>query len=265
MKATPDVGRLRGKTCAGRLGLWDALCQALFADECALGVVDVGIGERADTTLDLLDWLDAPVTALEVHPRRAELARQTLAGHPVRVLEVDPLTTASRHPVGGLLRCANVLRQYPVAGVDRAHLGLSAWVHEGGVVLEGSCDKAGHVGAFHILRRSGSGPIREALAFVTDFERGFAPIQLRDHLPRDLRREARDGGCMTVWFDRWTDAWQSTRTGSPRADFVAAAQLLGDDVQLVVFEGLERSGAALVWRPLDGVPRPTKGPWSGGQ
>lgn len=256
MKKAPAVGRLRGKTTCGRLRLWDSLCRVLYADACARGLVDVGIGERADTTVELLHWLDAPVVALEVHPSRAELARERLAGLPVEVVETDALLGTTDGPRGGLLRCANVLRQYPISLVDQAHTALLSWVDETGVVLEGSCDKAGHVGAMHILENGPAGPVRSALGFVTDFRRGFAPIQLRDHLPRDLRREVRAGGCMVGFFERWTQAWHDTRTGDPATDFRRAGESMGEDVKVLELGSGDLCGAALVWRPPGGVPRP---------
>mgnify|MGYP003334783926 CR=1 FL=1 len=134
----PAVGRLRGKTSAGRLRLWDALCAARFPAACARGVVDVGLGERADTTVELLESLGQPVLALEVHPTRVAWARERLRGRPIEVLEVDALLGAREGPRGGLLRCANVLRQYPVEAVAQAHSALCSWVEEGGIVLEGS-------------------------------------------------------------------------------------------------------------------------------
>ena len=256
MRSLPAVGRLRGKTACGRLRLWDALCQLMYADVCARGLVDVGIGERADTTVELLRWIGAPVVALEVHPVRVEQARARLAGLPVEVLETDALKGASDGPRGGLLRCANVLRQYPVSVVDSAHAALLSWVDDAGVVLEGSCDKAGHVGAMHILAKGREGPVRSALGFVTDFQRGFAPIQLRDHLPCDLRREVRAGGCMADFFVRWTHAWRDHRTGDPATDFRRAAEAMGSDVEVHAFSAADGGGAALLWRPPGGVPRP---------
>ena len=252
----PAVGRLRGKTSAGRLRLWDALCAARFPAVCARGVVDVGLGERADTTVELLESLGQPVLALEVHPTRVAWARERRRGRPIEILEVDALLGAGEGPRGGLLRCANVLRQYPVEAVAQAHSALCSWVEEGGIVLEGSCDKEGHVGAMHILQRAAHGPHRRALAFVTDFRRGFAPIQLRDHLPRDLRRQVRPGGCLMDFFARWSAAWQDTRAGDPAEDFRRAAAALGAEVELVELGSEDDPSAALIWSPAAGVPRP---------
>lgn len=256
MTSSPSVGRLRGKTRPGRLHLWDALCQAVFVDSCARGVVEVGIGERAYTTRELLQWAPGPVVALEVHPRRAALAAEALSDAPVTVLEADALVPSETGGRGGLLRCANVLRQYPVDAVGRAHAALSTWVDDEGVVLEGSCDKVGHVGALHVLRKCDGTLQRAGLAFLTDFRRGFAPIQLRDHLPRDLRRQVRAGGCMADFFFRWTRCWQDTRTGSPQVDFKAAGDAMGDDVEVVFLDAWSPGGMALLWRPAGGVPLP---------
>jgi len=257
MKARPAVGRLRGKTRAGRLALWDALMVGLFPEPVSRGVAEVGAGERADTLLDLaalLGGTGASLAVLEVHPRRAAMAREALAGHRVAVWETDALEPVAV-PGQGVVRCANVLRQYPVAMVSSGHEGLGSRVHIGGVVLEGSCDAGGDVGSFHVLRKTEAGLERESLVFFTSFARGFAPIQMRDWLPRDLRHQVRAGGALERFFGAWTAGWAAERTGLPPVDFRSACDALG--AQWVDLSDVRSDAAAMVWRPADGVPAPT--------
>ena len=86
MKKVPQVGRLRGKTRAGRLRIWDALLVRRFLDEVQGGMLEVGVGERPDTLLELADVLGCAPTAVELHPRRVEAAR---AATPFCILEAD--------------------------------------------------------------------------------------------------------------------------------------------------------------------------------
>ena len=258
MKRAPDVGRLRGKTRAGRLALWDALLTRQWAGMVASGVLEVGAGERADTVLELAAAVDAPLTVMELHPGRvrmlaAALAAQPGTGQAVALCEGNALQPANERAFG-VVRCANVLRQYPPGAVPRAHAGLASRVLSGGVVLEGSCDAGGDVGAFHVLRVTPTAVRRESLVFFSSFQRGFAPIQLRDWLPRDLRKEVRSGGAMQAFFESWMAAWREVRVGQPTEDFRRAAHTLGGE--WVDLSAARPGAAAMVWTPPDGVPEP---------
>ncbi len=254
-KTAPAVGQLRGRTRAGRLRGWDAWMVARLSDLLPAGCVDIGTGDEADTVAELsevLTPLGCPLAVLEVHPGRAARATERLAPHGVEVQCRDALA-GQGDGVAGVVRCANVLRQYPVADIPAAHCALATEVRPGGVVLEGSSDTDGHVFSFYVLRRGGNTLQREALVFGTDFVRGFAPIQFRDYLPRDVRRQVQPGGVLEAWFGRWTAAWSAVRTGHAPTDFRLAAEVLRDDnVACVAFP----DGLALEWRPLGGVPVP---------
>ena len=253
MSRAPDVGRLRGKTRAGRLRLWDGLLERQFADVISEGVLEVGVGERPDTLLELAAALGRAPTAIEVHPRRVATARAAAGFEIMAGDALEPPTGPARY---GLVRCANVLRQYPVAEVERAHAALVAHTTMAGVALEGSCDAGGDVGCFHVLQRGERGPRRVALVFFSSFVRGFAPIQLRDWLPRDLRREVRAGGVMAEFFARWTEAWRGVREGNAPADFRRSVEALALPGRVVDLSAVEPLAAAWVWAPEGGVPRP---------
>lgn len=244
MKAAPEVGRLRGKTHAGRLQMLEEVIDHLWGELLCHGAVDIGVGEDPVTVVEWATRLGS-VTAVEAHPRRAAAA-QELPG--VTVVQADALDGGPG--TAGVVRCANVLRQYPTAQVPHAHAALVSWVVDGGAVLEGSCDAQGHVGAFHGLRRRGASVERACLVFVTDFARGFAPIQLRDQLPRDLRRAVTPKTAIGTFFSRWMAAWRDGRVGDPRTDFDRAATALHDCGLLHLTKGRR----ALVWRPDGGVP-----------
>ncbi len=252
MKRAPPIGRLRGKTRAGRLRLWDTLLVRLFADAVPAGVLEVGVGERPDTLLELADVLGCAPTAVELHPRRVAAAR---AATPFCIVQADALVPPNDARRYGVVRCANVLRQYPAAQVARAHAALVGRTRVGGVVLEGSCDAGGDVGSFHVLRHGPGGPIRTGLVFFSSFARGFAPIQLRDWLPCDLRREVRPGGVMTDLFAKWTRAWKQVRQGVPATDFRLAAEAMGEPGRCIDLSEVHPGASAWWWTPERGVPR----------
>lgn len=254
MRRNPAVGRLRGKTRAGRLRLWDALLEPLFSADCSHGVLDVGVGERPDTLVELATVLDHPPTAIEVHPRRVAAAR---AATVFPILEGDALQPPRGAERFGLVRCANVLRQYPVEAVEQAHRGLIAHCRPGGVVLEGSCDASGDVGCFHVLRSAPDGFTRSGLVFFSSFARGFAPIQLRDWLPRDLRRQVRDGGVMADFFRRWTTVWSAVRQRNAPIDFRRSVDALAEPGRVVDLSSTQSGAAAFFWTPEGGVPQPS--------
>ncbi|MBO84535.1 MAG: hypothetical protein CL927_04200 [Deltaproteobacteria bacterium] len=253
MSRIPEVGRLRGKTRSGRLRLWDGLLALRFADLVEDGVLEVGVGERPDTLRELAAALGRAPTAIELHPRRVASAQAETAFEIIEGNALQPPTGAARY---GLVRCANVLRQYPVSELQRAHAALLAHTTAEGVVLEGSCDAGGNVGCFHVLQRSGGGSPRAALVFFSSFARGFAPIQFRDWLPRDLRREVRADGAMADLFARWTAAWQRVREGDAPTDFRRSVEALVASGPFIDLSHIQSSAAAWMWTPPDGVPMP---------
>lgn len=244
VRRRPAVGQLRGRSRPGRLRLWEDALELLWPELLAAGAVDVGVGEDPVTVAEWAVRLGG-LTAVEVHPRRAETAR-ALPG--VTVIEADVLQPPDGASAG-VARCANLLRQYPLEAVPAAHASLLRWVQPGGVVAVGSCDREGHVGSFLALRRQESKPSREALVLLTDFARGFAPLQLRDHLPRDLRWSVRPDTPVGRFFSCWTAAWEAVRTGAPRHDGPASAAAVPHLQACVLPEG-----CAFVWRPPGGVP-----------
>lgn len=233
--------RPRGRTAPGRLAALDryllaterSLLSAPHAEASRAWVVDVGIGETPVTTLELADALaqiEPPpaVLAVEVDAERAERARRFARERfEVRRGGFDlPLHDGE---AARLVRCMNVLRGLPPDRVPEVHAELGSRLLVGGLLLEGSSDRAGDVLTAHLLRREPEGLRREALLFFTNGRRGFAPILFRDHLPRDLRRAVKSGHPLHAFFVAWTAAWTRARERGirePRAAFAASAALL---------------------------------------
>lgn len=227
-------------------------------------VVDLGFGETPVTSLELLDVLcglpGAPqqVIAVEQAPHRVRAARAGGASHPQLTFRqggfVLPL-------VGGedvrWVRVMNVLRSYPLEAAREAHRLLAQSLPEGACIWEGSADPHGHLLTCHLLRVDGGTCSREGLLFATDFTRGFAPLQFRDWLPRDLRRRVRPGHLLYEVFMEWTAAFEAVREAGVRPSperFLESAHRLGSRVPGVDLDAALLGAGLLRWVPPGGVP-----------
>lgn len=243
----------RGKTRPGRLGLLDSWLVA-----CDLGpaprVVDVGIGASPETTVELFEalrtrWPAARVLGIDVDPVRVEAAMR--AGRPGLSFALRGFDLELERPASAI-RAMNVLRQYPPEQVSEAHARWGRSLAPGGILLEGSTNRTGDVLACHVLRR-GDELFREALLFGTRGVGGFAPMQLRDVLPRDLRRSCRPDHPLGAFFARWTEAWEHVRTGlEPRAAFEASARELARRGESMDLRAVHRG--VIGWAPAGGIP-----------
>src|SRR5690606_9744123 len=146
------------------------------------------------------------VIAVEQAPHRVARARATLVGTPELELRQGglPLPLHTGEDVRWV-RVMNVLRSYPLEAARVAHAILARQLPEGTWVWEGSTDPRGHLLCCHLLCARGGAMERSGLLFATDFGRGFAPLQFRDCLPRDLRRRVRPGHPLHTFFARWTE------------------------------------------------------------
>lgn len=272
MTSAPDRVT-RGRTQPGRLRALDAF---LLRSERALlersggewtnaPVMDVGFGEHPWTTLELHSAFREVNLALDVvgidrEPHRVEAA-QAHAREGVRFLragfeQVNQLSSRPR-----LVRAMNVLRAYPAREIPQAHQALGAPLLEGGLLVDGSADPEGSLLTAHLIRRTPEGLFREALWFSTSFQRGFAPIQFRDWLPRDLRRRVVPGEPILAFLDAWTAAWSEARASgaeTPRQVFERTSELVAQQLPGVNAPSIDVTGGRgeLLWRPPGGVPEP---------
>ncbi|RKG76531.1 methylase [Corallococcus exercitus] len=262
----------RGRTARGRLRALDAyLCQfeaALLTrtdDAWARAVfVDVGFGEHPWTTLESATAFRAlnpalAVVGVELEPERATAAARAHSDARTHFREGGFALPLSPDEPARLVRAMNLLRQGPPERIPEAHLAMSRHLLPGGLLVEGSSDTDGAVLVAHLLRRTpeAEAPTREGLLFHTDFSRGFAPLLLRDWLPRDLRRRVRPGEPMHAFFLAWEAAWKAARaeghTAPPDA-FSGSTERLARMTPGVSTDAWLLAHGFLRWTPPGGTP-----------
>lgn len=220
----------RGTTNPNRLRRVDrhlvAVHGALVRDAADPLVVDLGYGAT-------------PVTAVELHARLVALrADVTVVG-----VEIDPLRVAAalsaqrpglRFVRGGfevaglqpqVVRCLNVLRQYPLEDAAAAWDTVLAALAPDGVLLEGTCDEVGRRAAWVTLRPAG--PVSLTLAaHLQTLER---PSDLAERLPKALIHHNVPGQPVHALLRALDEAWDRAAPYAafgPRQRWVAACEAL---------------------------------------
>ena len=248
-----SAGGRRGRTRSGRLAVFDAwlLHSGLLDAHNHLQVVDVGVGDQPDTTVELFTRLQAVyptvhVTGIDHEPSRIERAQlesrpglQFLHGG----FELQSLVSSVH-----LIRACNVLRGYSPMEVREAYRTMSQRLVERGWLVDATTSVNGHICVALLMQREAGQLHRRALFFYTDGTQGFSPLLFRNLLPRDLRRTARNGHPMEVFFDAWVEAWEDIRDEAT-SPFQRSIDRLGVPQHF----SWERPGIAL-WRPRAGVP-----------
>ncbi len=228
----PNDRPTRGRTRPGRLARLDPFLAGIVAGWPADGpdtILDVGLGARPDTTVELhralvavrpgvhtvgLDLRPEPVAALEA------LGEPGLSG------VVGGFDT----PVGGrigLVRAANLLRQYALPQVPSALAALGRWLEPGGILVEGSTDRDGHRGAFRVFRAAPGGLHPLGLLFLCELSGPFHPRALTPYLPRGLGWHGHPAPVLRPLFHAWTTAFERSHPVPPEQRFARCASELG--------------------------------------
>jgi len=260
----PPARRTRARTRSGRLAALDdylvrferarlAASQARF--------VDVGIGCEPVTLLDSMATLRevAPELGFVGIELEDQFARIAARGAPEADIRQGGFEVVAEVAPAAVIRVMNVLRTYSQEDVPDVHRRLGDALVDGGLVIEGTCDPEGDNMSAHLLRRRDDAVHREGLLFHTRFTNGFAPMLLRDRLPRDLRRRVRPDTAIGRFFADWNQAFAAARDAgikAPAACFVESARRLARVRPGVAADSWLLERGYLLWRPADGVPLP---------
>jgi hypothetical protein len=186
--------------------------------------VDLGFGARPFTTLELAARLrrlnpDARVVGLEIDPERVAAAAPY--ARPGVEFAIGGFELGGLQP--HLVRALNVLRQYDESDVAPAWGRMSASLAPGGLVVEGTCDEAGRLGAWVAIDQRG--PVSLTLAV----DLAMAPSAVAARLPKALIHHNVEGQPIHRLLTGLDEAWRrSTALAafSPRQRFAAAATAL---------------------------------------
>ncbi len=149
-----------------------------------------------------------------------------------------------------LVRAMNVLRQYDEAAVAPAWRMMGTHLVDGGLLVEGTCDPAGHHSVVHLIRRRDGRLVHEGVLFHTRLTSAFDPACFQPVLPKRLIHRVVPGESVHGFFAAWRASWQESLAMlpfGPRQVFVHTARQLATRVSLDRRRWLARRGYVL-WR-----------------
>jgi hypothetical protein len=147
-----------------------------------------------------------------------------------------------------VIRACNVLRGYSLDSIAEARRQMSRKLSDKGWLIDATSSTDGHVCVALLMQRIGMGLHRRALLFYTNGQQGFSPLMLRNYLPPDLRRVARNGHPLEGMFQTWVDAWEGIRHHAK--DTFHASVIHMSECAGFIWE----SPGVAVWWPSRGVP-----------
>jgi hypothetical protein len=168
-------------------------------------VVDLGYGATPVTAVELVDRLarvraDVRVVGIEIDPDRVAAAAP--AHDPPRLtfrrggFELAGLVPA-------LVRAANVLRQYDEPAARGAWETMCAQLATDGLLVEGTCDEIGRLGAWVLLDSRGP----RSLTLACKVEALTRPSDLAERLPKALIHRNVPGEAIHTFLRGLDAAW----------------------------------------------------------
>jgi hypothetical protein len=214
----------RGTTAPRRLrrvDRWLVAANPRLVATPRLLVVDLGFGARPFTTLELAARLrrinpGSRVVGLEIDHERVAAAAPFRTAHVE--FAVGGFELGGRRP--HLVRALNVLRQYDEDDVPDAWARMTAALAPGGLVVEGTCDEAGRLGAWVTLGPDGPA----SLTLAGDL--AMTPSAVAARLPKALIHHNVEGEPVHDLLRALDAAWHRSAalsTFSARQRFAAAA------------------------------------------
>jgi hypothetical protein len=220
----------RGTTNPNRLRRVDRHLVALYGGLLRAApepvVVDLGYGATPITAVELHARLsavrpDVEVVGVEIDQDRVDAAAS--AAKPGLRFVRGGFEMAGLRPL--VVRCLNVLRQYPLEQATTAWTTMTDALLPDGVLLEGTCDEVGRRASWVTLDRSGPRALTLA-AHLPSLER---PSSLAERLPKALIHHNVPGQRVNALLRALDDAWDRAApyaTYGPRQRWVAACGAL---------------------------------------
>lgn len=220
----------RGTTNPNRLRRVDrhlvAVHGSLVRDAVEPLVVDLGYGATPITAVELHARLsavrpDVDVVGVEIDQERVDAAAG--ATRPGLRFVRGGFEMAGLRPL--VVRCLNVLRQYPLEEAAAAWETVLLGLQPGGVLLEGTCDEVGRRAAWVTLGAEGPRTLTLA-AHLATLDR---PSELAERLPKALIHHNVPGQPVHALLRALDDAWDRAAPYAafgPRQRWVAACAAL---------------------------------------
>ncbi|MFD6735677.1 class I SAM-dependent methyltransferase, partial [Micromonospora aurantiaca] len=177
-------------------------------------VVDLGYGATPVTPVELRARLaagvraDVRVVGLEIDPVRVAAARPA-ADPPGLTFARGGFELAGLRPA--LVRAFNVLRQYDESEVADAWHTVTGRLAPGGLLVEGTCDELGRLGAWVLLDATGPRTLTLS-AKLTTLE---SPATLAERLPKALIHRNVPGERVHDLIEALEQAWRSAAGYAP--------------------------------------------------
>ena len=190
-------------------------------------VVDLGYGATPVTAVELAGRLakvraDVRVVGVEIDQDRVTGAQP--AADPPRLSFVrGGFELAGLSPA--LVRAANVLRQYDEPAALDAWVTMQARLAAGGLLVEGTCDELGRLGAWVLLDAHGP----RSLTLACKLETLRRPSELAERLPKALIHHNVPGEPIHTLLSELDRAWDAAAplsTFGPRQRWAAACRAL---------------------------------------
>ena len=193
-------------------------------------VIDLGYGATPVTAVELAGRLrrvrpDVRVLGLELDAARVAAA-QPAAVAPWLTFERGGFELGGHRPA--IVRAANVLRQYGEDAAADAWRTLRAALAPGGVIVEGTCDEIGRLGAWVLLDADGP----RSLTFACRVEMLPRPGRLAERLPKALIHRNAPGEPIHDFLRASDAAWDAAAALSsfgPRQRWIATCNQLAAD------------------------------------
>lgn len=218
MKTVTAKGRLgqqtKGLTCENRLRQIDTfICiqyNGLIQRKDAI-FVDVGFGKYPTTTLEThrrLKALNSVIKTIgtEINTERYLYAKNYEQANAEFRLGGFNLPL-HRDEKASIIRCYNVLRQYPEDEFLAAIENMGRYLVNGGIIIEGTSDQFGRLISFNLFEKLDNRICNLGLVFGTNFRSPFYPRDFQSVLPRNLIQRMITGEWIYQFFDDWNSSF----------------------------------------------------------